>query len=153
MSINDPSLATASQTVSLQHCLRVPHPAPCARLHIMQASVIGGPAISTSRQVISTGARIPMFILPSQLSHRDFKSVSDPLVGILPLTSPATLELEDADVPLLKQLVAQKASHPQLKIIIALGGWDFSYVFLSLAEFTCWKFSLASFSRQGISFP
>ncbi|KAJ8701201.1 hypothetical protein PTI98_000015 [Pleurotus ostreatus] len=36
------------------------------------------------------------------------------------------LELDDADVPLLKRLVAQKGNHPQLKVIIAVGGWDFS---------------------------
>ncbi|KAF7339160.1 Glycoside hydrolase [Mycena venus] len=36
------------------------------------------------------------------------------------------IQLADADTPLLQQLVGQKANFPELKVIIAVGGWDFS---------------------------
>ncbi|KAF7430147.1 hypothetical protein PC9H_005847 [Pleurotus ostreatus] len=42
------------------------------------------------------------------------------------ITQGLQIQLDDADVPLLKRLVAQKGNHPQLKVIIAVGGWDFS---------------------------
>jgi len=36
------------------------------------------------------------------------------------------VELDDADVPLLQSLVAQKANNPGMQVLIAVGGWDFS---------------------------
>ncbi|KAF9490944.1 glycoside hydrolase [Pleurotus eryngii] len=42
------------------------------------------------------------------------------------ITQDLQIQLDDADMPLLKRLVAQKGNHPQLKVVIAVGGWDFS---------------------------
>jgi GH18 family chitinase len=36
--------------------------------------------------------------------------------------------IADENVPLLNELIEQKASVSDLKVIIAVGGWDFSYV-------------------------
>jgi hypothetical protein len=38
----------------------------------------------------------------------------------------SSVELDDADVPLLQTLVAQKAKHSGMQVLIAVGGWDFS---------------------------
>jgi GH18 family chitinase len=45
-----------------------------------------------------------------------------------PSTYRRPVELASADVPLLQQLVAQKTSNPSMKVLIAVGGWDFSWV-------------------------
>ncbi|KLO05526.1 hypothetical protein SCHPADRAFT_946835 [Schizopora paradoxa] len=42
------------------------------------------------------------------------------------ITQDLQIQLDDADVPLLQTLVAQKANNPGLQVIIAVGGWDFS---------------------------
>ncbi|KAL4261039.1 Secreted chitinase LysM12-like protein [Pleurotus pulmonarius] len=42
------------------------------------------------------------------------------------ITQGLQIQLDDADAPLLRRLVAQKVNHPQLKVVIAVGGWDFS---------------------------
>jgi hypothetical protein len=43
-------------------------------------------------------------------------------------------EIADADAPLLQQLVSLKSTYPGLQVIIAVGGWDFSYVFSKLQD-------------------
>ncbi|KAF5360156.1 hypothetical protein D9758_011368 [Tetrapyrgos nigripes] len=62
-------------------------------------------------------------VAPNQINWDGFTHVNFAFGSI---SQGLEIQLSDADVPLLQQLVNQKASNPGMKVIIAIGGWDFS---------------------------
>ncbi|KAK7461770.1 hypothetical protein VKT23_008201 [Stygiomarasmius scandens] len=62
-------------------------------------------------------------VAPNQLDLSPYTHVN---FAFATISQSLQIEIADADVPLLQQLVDAKSDHPGLKVIIALGGWDFS---------------------------
>ncbi|KAL0952377.1 hypothetical protein HGRIS_006654 [Hohenbuehelia grisea] len=62
-------------------------------------------------------------VAPEQIDWTGFTGVH---FAFATISQSMQIQLADEDVPLLKQLVAQKSSHPSMQVIIAVGGWDFS---------------------------
>lgn len=85
----------------------------------------------------STGPDIRTHIMHSQPYQRTLRLVSLRVIigeisrkavdhANLPLLN--IVVIADTDVPLLQELVAQKAYASGLKVVIAVGGWTFSWV-------------------------
>ncbi|KAK7041732.1 hypothetical protein VNI00_009021 [Paramarasmius palmivorus] len=88
-----------------------PPPIP-AQIHVYQ----------TAYNLLSQAALQP----GHSVADVDWKGFTDVKFAFATISQGMEIQVADGDVPLVKELVAQKARYPSMKVSIALGGWDFS---------------------------